>query len=315
MRPDDPAVPRRPCLGQRGRAFTLIELLVVIGIIALLLSIILPVLSAARRAGMRTLCTSHQRELSTALLARSQGHDGYLPLAGNIQLHEAVNPLHDLPALLLDANRSRYEYSRLVGAPFPTFTVLAPFQVGVYRHLAPEDLDTTDGWREGRRFSTSKHAELFTCPSSGLQPEDWSRPAESLWIGDHGFVNQDPLPLEYGLNAGLMGFHHDSRYAERRLRGQLVRAKDASRIVLLADADPTRPTASTLTWSPRLDMDGVYTLADVMKDLATAASDQASFDASRHGGYINVVFADGHTQTLSLEPEALAKVFLLPPPN
>jgi len=60
----------------RRRAFTLVELLVVIGIIALLISILLPALNKARAQSQKTVCLSNLRQLSVALSAYASDHGG-----------------------------------------------------------------------------------------------------------------------------------------------------------------------------------------------------------------------------------------------
>jgi len=61
------------------KAFTLVELLVVIGIIALLISILLPALQKARSAALKSACLSNQRQLVMACIIYAQENKGSLP--------------------------------------------------------------------------------------------------------------------------------------------------------------------------------------------------------------------------------------------
>jgi prepilin-type N-terminal cleavage/methylation domain-containing protein/prepilin-type processing-associated H-X9-DG protein len=67
------------CSARTPRAFTLVELLVVIGIIALLIGILLPVLSKAREQSRRTACLANLRTIGQAMFLYAAAHKDRLP--------------------------------------------------------------------------------------------------------------------------------------------------------------------------------------------------------------------------------------------
>ena len=68
-------------MSKRRNAFTLVELLVVIGIIALLISILLPALGRARQAAQTTACLSNLRQIGLGLTLYAGVSRDYLPPA------------------------------------------------------------------------------------------------------------------------------------------------------------------------------------------------------------------------------------------
>ena len=63
-------------MNRKAKAFTLVELLVVVGIIAVLVSLLLPSLNKARRAAGLVNCASNLRQLGQAMLFYANKHNG-----------------------------------------------------------------------------------------------------------------------------------------------------------------------------------------------------------------------------------------------
>jgi prepilin-type N-terminal cleavage/methylation domain-containing protein/prepilin-type processing-associated H-X9-DG protein len=71
--------PSRPDITARTRGFTLVELLVVIGIIALLISILLPTLGRVRQSSQTTACLSNLRQIGIAYRLYAESNRDLMP--------------------------------------------------------------------------------------------------------------------------------------------------------------------------------------------------------------------------------------------
>ena len=85
---------------RRRRGFTLIELLVVIGIIAVLIGILIPVLSAARSRGRMTACSNNLRQLMLAMRSYLDANADLYPYA-SFMPSMTPEPIEDGPAIYI----------------------------------------------------------------------------------------------------------------------------------------------------------------------------------------------------------------------
>ena len=81
------------CMLRRRSAFTLVELLVVIGIIALLISILLPALNKAREQAKQVSCASNERQLFLAVANYVNENRQKLPIPSRVGESATVVPM------------------------------------------------------------------------------------------------------------------------------------------------------------------------------------------------------------------------------
>ncbi len=168
----------------RNRAFTLVELLVVIGIIAILMSLLLPALGAARNAANKAKCMSNLRSIGQGILLYAGDNAGAYP-ASYIYFGMKINngtPASQTPD---QAQNGYLHWSAFL------------FKGGLPENINP--FKSTFGW------------EMFQCPSmenGGLPPTNTY--AENRDAGQHNDDGDDVIDFQaprcaYTLNEAVCG--------------------------------------------------------------------------------------------------------------
>jgi prepilin-type N-terminal cleavage/methylation domain-containing protein/prepilin-type processing-associated H-X9-DG protein len=271
-------------LKRRPSAFTLLELLAVIAIITLLIGILVPSLSAARRQAKANVCLSKMKGIATAFAVYlNENKDTFPPH----RLRKLYPTASDDPGL---------EYYNEYLAKSPRWQWFLAMESGPVIDPKPmERLRRPWGDVENglERFTMTMASDIFTCPA--LDDEEY---AKNIRNG------------AYGYNYQYLGNARQQSDLNRwdNFSVPMHRIKAPAGTVLIADSrgagNPHGNHSYTLD-PPRLAIEQNAKQFGPDANMVRAGQDPVLYQFSpvemRHRGFGNVAFVDTHVEAMSLK--------------
>jgi prepilin-type N-terminal cleavage/methylation domain-containing protein/prepilin-type processing-associated H-X9-DG protein len=275
----------------RCAGFSLVELLTVIGIIAILIGLLLPTLARARESAKVVQCQVSLRTLYNAAQLHANEHSGYLPIAGWHWNPEGgiVNPQG-----LRDDRATRYIYYDDAGVKRPVpITVALAISLGVnVRVDSRENLEADMGGESIRKY--------FRCPSQELSLRGQTQKSSEPWEAPRDWSS-------YVFNEAILGMRDKDTTSDPPL-GMATRVKRSSEVMFAMDGRPRDQLKDNWLMVP--DKGPRDTLWD-FQQMVTAPNTgygKELVDFLRHRYRANVVFMDGHVDSVPLTREGLDSV-------
>ena len=283
---------------RKRNAFTLVELLVVIGIIALLISILLPALNRARGQAKQVQCLSNLRQLGQAMIMHANEHQQHFPLAGHLWPSPTA-PTTLTPADMGDPYQKNYSYWT------DSTTHICPLPIALAPYLGQTNIDTSSAAKAYQSFMNGNAVNVFTCPANIDEMNGGYQSA--LWIVGNSYTPTNPgeyWPTSFAFNEGVLGWAGPnspgaSMSDHNRCRGIVTQVIDPTNVILFGDATP-RGTNGWMAYNDATNTDTLYTIWSKNDPNGTLNSLSVQFDYNRHYGNMNILFCDGHGETRQL---------------
>jgi len=242
--------------GASTKGFTLVELLVVIGIIALLISILLPSLNRARETANKIKCASNLRQVGQAILLYANDNKGAYPRT-----------------IYNQAGSATWSTGASSSDPFVTGTIVSANDVSAALFLLLRAGDIT--------------SEVFVCPSSNASKWDYGGGQNTAqnwcnWAGETGgggaagllinesYSYEDPYPSGAAISNGFK-----------------LNTSISAEYAVASDINPG---------ASKCYVSNTQGQADLVTTGSSAKQMMAGNSTNHSGAGENVLFGDGHVE-------------------
>jgi prepilin-type N-terminal cleavage/methylation domain-containing protein/prepilin-type processing-associated H-X9-DG protein len=312
-----------PYSGRNQPAFTLVELLVVIGIIAILVGLLLPAVTKARRQAQGAACLSNLRQLANAVIMYTSENSLWMPCGAST--NQTVW-LGGKPA-----NSGGGKNPPVTGTPDPTVTAN---WIAWARQVDPvTGVKNTDSKAIDQNITYSGIAKYlnipFTQSSFDGAPTAWFPGVNSLPTSndvsdnyDHVFICPgddrlqrpngnvgDEYRYSYSMNdfvsdPPLVQVNNPSNYPPAlrngwTFTGKISSIKNASNIILIICEDAETLDDGAAKFDPNMWAAGRVNTVSPRHYFYNASSTSVAIGGTNQDGYGNASFCDGHAEVIT----------------